>query len=332
MSEQTIQNIMTRDVVSVAPDSPLQEAIRTMRELRISCTVVCVGNVPVGMVTERDMPRIVDDLLAGEDVLALSSGDVMSKPVITVRDDTGLDLALAQMQEAQIRRLVVVDESGYLVGVVTQTDLLGAYVVDVERHRALLEQAVLERTQELEQAKRRLDTLAREDSLLGIGNRRGMAIALERAHAAAERYGRSYAVALFDVDHFKSFNDIHGHQAGDEVLQGVTESLGQTIRHADTLFRYGGEQLLLLLPETTPDWAQKAAERARVAVEAAGLTYDSSPHGCVTVSCGVGGFWPPDDGVTRWEHIVRRAEEALQIAKQSGRNRVSLSDVASRAA
>jgi diguanylate cyclase (GGDEF)-like protein len=332
MSEQTIQTIMTRDVVSVAPDSPLQEAIRNMRDRRISCTVVCVGKVPVGIVTERDLPRIVDDLLAGEDVLAHSSGEVMSKPVITVRDDASLDHALAQMQEAQIRRLVVVDESGYLVGVVTQTDLLGAYVVDVERHRALLEQAVLERTQELEQAKRRLDVLSREDSLLGIGNRRGMAVALERAHAAAVRYGRSYAVALFDVDHFKVFNDINGHQAGDDVLQAVTERLGQTIRRADTLFRYGGEQLLLLLPETTPDWAQRAAERARVAVEAAGVTYDSSPHGCVTVSCGVAGFWPPDDDVARWEDVVRRADGALQLAKQGGRNRVNLADLTSRAA
>jgi diguanylate cyclase (GGDEF)-like protein len=323
---------MTRDVVSVAPDSPLREAVRNMRDRRISCTVVCVGRVPVGIVTERDMPRIVDDLLAGEDVLARSSGDVMSKPVITVRDDASLDLALAQMEGAQIRRLVVVDESGYLVGVVTQTDLLGAFVSDVERQRELLEQAVLERTHELEQAKRRLDALSREDSLLGIGNRRGLALALERTHAASVRYGRSYAVALFDIDHFKAFNDIRGHQAGDDVLQAVTERLAQTIRHADTLFRYGGAQLLLLLPETTPDWAQRAAERARVAVEAAGLTYDSSPHGCVTVSCGVAGFWPPDDDVTRWEDIVRRADEALHIAKQGGRNQVSLTDLASHAA
>jgi len=332
VSEQTIQTIMTRDVVSVEPDSPLQEAIRNMREMRISCTVVCVGNVPVGIVTERDMPRIVDDLLAGEEVHALTSGDVMSKPVITARDDATLDAALAQMQEAQIRRLVVVDDSGYLVGVVTQTDLLGAYVSDVERHRELLEQAVLERTNELEQTKRRLNALSKEDALLGIGNRLGMALALERAHAAAERYERSYAVALFDVDHFKNFNDIHGHNAGDDVLQAVSECLAETIRHADTLFRYSGEELLLLLPETTPDWAYKAAERARVAVEDTGLTYESSPHGCVTVSCGVAGFWPPDDDVTRWEDVVRRAEAALDVAKQGGRNQVKLSDLVSRAA
>ncbi|MCC7370915.1 MAG: diguanylate cyclase [Chloroflexi bacterium] len=176
---------------------------------------------------------------------------------------------------------------------------------------------------ELEQANRQLFSLTRTDALTGLGNRLQMTEVLATLHARAERYDHSYAIALCDLDRFKAFNDLRGHEAGDEMLKRVAEILTQTTRNTDSVYRYGGEELLIALPEQTLASAELAGERLRRAVAGAALDHPANrPHGLVTVSVGIAAF-DQSTGNT-YEALIAEAEGALYDAKAAGRNRVAI--------
>lgn len=162
------------------------------------------------------------------------------------------------------------------------------------------------------------------DGLTGIANRRRFDIDLDYAvgHAAATH--TPVAVAMFDVDHFKNFNDNNGHQAGDNVLRSVAELISANLRSTDVVYRYGGEEFVALLPGATTEDAYDVVERIRQIVERTVFQGASSqPYGTVTLSVGVSASievsaHPDSDGAT----LVRAADIALSEAKTSGRNRV----------
>lgn len=176
--------------------------------------------------------------------------------------------------------------------------------------------------EELERLNARLFSDSRRDALTGIGNRLAQGEELARLSARAARHGHTFSVALFDVDHFKRYNDGLGHLAGDAALKAVAGALAQTCRADDALFRYGGEELLVVLPEQDLTGAALAGERLRAAVEALGLPHPREQHSLVTVSVGVAQREPHDRGDC--EALLKRADAALYRAKTLGRNRVEL--------
>lgn len=201
-------------------------------------------------------------------------------------------------------------------------DELRARLIAAERvtalHRRLAEQA-----QQLEASNAKLFEMARTDPLTGLGNRLSLEETLAMLHARAERYGQSYALALCDLDRFKGYNDTLGHIAGDEALRRVAEILIQTTRDTDSVYRYGGEELLIVLPEQTLDSAELAGERIRRAVAAAGIVHPANqPYGVVTVSIGIAAFDQSSDHT--FDAMVEEADAALYAAKTSGRNRVAI--------
>jgi diguanylate cyclase (GGDEF)-like protein len=169
---------------------------------------------------------------------------------------------------------------------------------------------------------RQLHRDARQDALTGIGNRLRLAEDIVALCGRVDRYGHAYCVVLLDVDRFKGYNDGAGHRSGDEVLRAVAEALAATIRSGDTLYRYGGEEFLVLLPEQSLEGATLAAERLRAAVEALGLEHPEG--GAVTVSAGVAGLGSP---ACTPEQLFELADRALYRAKSEGRNRVAVEQV-----
>ncbi len=157
----------------------------------------------------------------------------------------------------------------------------------------------------------RLVQAARTDPLTGVGNRLRLRDDLDALYARVARYGHAYAAALCDVDHFKRYNDTHGHVAGDDALIRVAQVIAAQLRTGDAVYRYGGEELLVLLPEQTLAGAHIAMERVRAAVE------EGTP---VTVSIGVATIARSDG--PPWEAWIARADEALYQAKAAGRNRI----------
>jgi diguanylate cyclase (GGDEF)-like protein len=150
------------------------------------------------------------------------------------------------------------------------------------------------------------------DPLTGLANRRFLETQLAKAFEAARRYDEGLSAIMLDIDHFKSYNDTHGHAEGDRLLARLAAILARDIRCADYVFRYGGEEFLVLLPRTAPPEAREAAERLRKTVE--------TETGC-TVSLGVASF---DEAMREEEELIRKADCALYQAKRHGRNRVEV--------
>ncbi len=166
----------------------------------------------------------------------------------------------------------------------------------------------------LKQAEAELQRLSTTDPLTGAYNRRIFMDLLTREMQRAGRYGELFSLLMFDIDHFKMVNDQYGHDAGDRVLQEVVRLGMETIRQADTLARWGGEEFMVLLPRTDGDKAHAMGERLRKHV--ADHTFTDGCH--LTISIGVTSF-SRNDTV---DSLLKRVDEALYRAKKSGRNMV----------
>ena len=158
---------------------------------------------------------------------------------------------------------------------------LHAVIVRDMTMQLAFENRLLESREELEDANAKLRALSETDALTGLQNRRSFDARLTECYGASRRSGRPLSILLLDVDHFKSFNDTYGHQAGDDVLRIVARALRDSVRTTDVLARYGGEEFVVILPDTDEDGAVTLAERCRRAVAA--VNWTQRP---VTVSIG----------------------------------------------
>ena len=157
------------------------------------------------------------------------------------------------------------------------------------------------------------------DPLTGLHNRRFLEETLERELARAQRNKAPLALIMADVDHFKSFNDTYGHDAGDAVLRAVAKTLKGHIRGSDIACRFGGEEFTLVLPESALNAAHKKTEALRRTIASLALSHDGAALGTVTMSFGLAIF--PEHGTTN-DELIRAADKALYEAKSMGRNRV----------
>ncbi len=160
---------------------------------------------------------------------------------------------------------------------------------------------------------------ATRDPLTGLSNRNHFRNELRKFISLAVRHSRALSIVMLDIDFFKKINDNYGHDVGDNVLKGVAEVLMGHVRNHDVAARFGGEEFVMMLPETNVGGAVVVAERIRTAIE----TIDFENLGChhqVTISIGIAEY--TGDTTSEGEDIIKRADEALYRAKTSGRNRV----------
>jgi diguanylate cyclase (GGDEF)-like protein len=175
---------------------------------------------------------------------------------------------------------------------------------------------------ELRNAHAALQKLAMQDGLTGLANRRQLDAALPDEIGRARRNARPLGVIMLDIDHFKRFNDLYGHPAGDECIKAVGQAVLSCVgRSGDLVVRYGGEEILVLLPESDEAGAWQVAEKVLLAVRALAIAHAGSDLGIVTISAGVH-VWRNSDPDVRAQSLVEAADQALYRAKSSGRNRV----------
>ena len=175
---------------------------------------------------------------------------------------------------------------------------------------------------EYEQLLARQQHLARTDSLTGLYNRRHFFDLAWREFSAAVRYQRLLSILMFDVDDFKQVNDNHGHAAGDKILEQVALAAAAHVRSVDVLARYGGDEFIILLPQTSARQALPIAERIRASVAAMSIDTDKGQLG-VSLSVGIAetSHEPADESV---EAVIKRADKAMYAAKAAGRNQTRL--------
>jgi len=221
--------------------------------------------------------------------------------------------------------------------IVLQAGLITALVLALRGRRTMLatlnderdklEERVLQRTLELLVANSRLEQQATTDPLTELGNRREMTLRIAEEIERAQRGGHTLSLLMIDIDYFKRINDRHGHDAGDRTIVAVAQVLRSATRGMDTAARFGGEEFVLLMPETPLTVALDAAERLRLAV--AGLQVPCSDGQTIrlTISIGVAAMTPAASmaahlGPDVLTDLLIRADQALYRAKHGGRDRV----------
>jgi diguanylate cyclase (GGDEF)-like protein len=319
MQEQFVSHLMSREVLCAPADATAHALVALMREHAYSCIVISEDDHPIGIVTERDIVGVLHDVLGGECGGDVPASEFMSAPVMTIDEDRPVFDAIVYCRSRSLRHLPVVDRHGRLVGLLTQSDLTSYHLRSIEEERARLEEPDAGEA-DLIAVNERLKALAHEDALLGIGNRRAMEVDLQYTHEMGLRYATPYAVTVCDVDYFKLYNDTYGHRAGDELLRCLVEVLRSGIRKSDRLYRYGGDELLLLLPMTSLESAKGTADRLQEDLRQLHVEHSASPFGFLTISCGISAMQPNRRRMLSWKQVFDEADHALYRVKRGGRN------------
>jgi diguanylate cyclase (GGDEF)-like protein len=171
--------------------------------------------------------------------------------------------------------------------------------------------------EQLREATKSMQHMARTDPLTNLSNRRDMLECLDREVERFVRYEKDFSIIMFDIDDFKSVNDSYGHDAGDRVLKGLALVFLETLRRADVCSRWGGEEFLVLCPETTSESARTVGEKCLLAVSAMRVATEAGPIG-ITLSGGVAAM---QKGFDR-DDLIKLADAKLYAAKAAGKKRI----------
>ncbi|MBH9552667.1 GGDEF domain-containing response regulator [Inhella gelatinilytica] len=287
------------------------QVLRTSRSER--ALAIAQGSQPDLIITDWDMP-----VLTGIELIRQlkAQADTRDIPVImctgSMTSSENLDTALEAGAVDYVRKPAEPLELRARVRSMLQ--LSASY-----RQIKANEQALARQNELLSQQKEALHVAATTDRLTGVHNRAYLMDHLAREFSNSARYGHAFSCLLMDIDHFKSFNDQHGHLIGDAVLQHTAQMLAGKIRRGDVLARYGGEEFVVLLPGTAAPAAAVLAESLRAAV-AESVCVQGALHLQVNVSIGVA---DNQQGQPASESaLLKHADEALYAAKRQGRNRV----------
>jgi diguanylate cyclase (GGDEF)-like protein len=193
----------------------------------------------------------------------------------------------------------------------------------LQQRNSQLEALVEERTRELEYVNFKLELLSNSDGLTGIANRRSFDGALEQEWNRAQRSEKPLALIMLDVDHFKHYNDLYGHLAGDDCLRALSQVLVREVRRSGELVaRYGGEEFVVLMPDSTLQSALDMAGRIQQALRVLALPHQNVEAGIVSFSLGVASLCPSPRYAP--QELIRQADLALYRAKGAGRDRIEL--------
>ncbi len=293
---------------SCPPDEQMHEILLHLKDAPNDCVIVLEENLPVGILTSKDLLGLISEVACGSRKVS----EVMSSPIETMNIKDSISDALLFIKARHYKRIVVVDDTGCVMGIVTQQDLISRTYLKwsqlVNEHFHQFE----ELTQILQQRNRHLTTLATKDALTGVHNRHLFTELFDKELSSMVRYKTRLALIMMDLDFFKRVNDTYGHNIGDYVLKTAAHIVKTAVRECDLLARWGGEEFVLLLPNSGCQEAYMAAEKIRKALEA--FCFDEV--GQVTCSLGITEVVAGDT----LESAIDRADAALYRAKGSGRN------------
>jgi len=293
---------------SFLPQTQMTEILTYMKDAPSDCVVIQEGSLPVGILTSKDMLRFIGE----KSDSTLPASEVMSSPVISLDEKASISEGLMYLKRHHFKRIVVTGEDGNVIGIVTQKDLISRTYLKwsqlMQDHFRQFEEI----TQLLQQKNRHLAQLATRDTLTEIHNRHMFSELFLKELADIKRHGGNLSLAILDLDHFKNVNDTFGHNIGDYVLKSFAQTVSSVVREADVFARWGGEEFVLLLRNTSCEEAYRAGEKIRMILEEKIF----NDVGQVTCSVGITQVTPEDT----LQSAISRADQALYAAKANGRN------------
>ncbi len=289
-------------------ESSARKIVACLEETGYDVTQTAIPEEGLRLSRERDFDMIIAGLeINGEDGLRFcshlrSQEETRHVPILLVLEDIHLE---------QLAKGLELGVSDYLIKPVDRNELLARSRTQIRRRRY---------HDQLRNVLQSSVSMAYTDALTGLYNRRYMNANLDRKILEIAETAKPVSLILFDIDHFKQVNDEHGHAAGDEVLKGIAERIGHSVRDMDLVARYGGEEFVVIMPDTPSETATKIAERlrAQVAEQPFPVTGVDAPL-TVSISLGVA---TTHDPMEEADSLLKRADAALYQAKAEGRNRV----------
>jgi len=292
----------------VSKDSNTAKLLDEMITSLFDNVVVVQDNKPIGILTTKDVIR----LIRYKENLDMPISTYMSTPVETINKNVSVKEALEFVKKRHYKRVVVVDDNGKISGIITQKELISLTysrwaVLMKEYQNELSEINVMLKNQNV-----KYETMASTDFLTGLYNRSKFTQLYLSAYQTMIQRHNDMSLILLDIDFFKNVNDNFGHNLGDKVLIQISHILLRTLRNIDVVCRWGGEEFIVLLPTADIENATILAEKIRSNIE----EFDIDVVGHVSASFGVSQVKEGDN----MNEAVQRADEALYLAKDSGRN------------
>ena len=337
--ETYIDNWITGDPLSVDSGEKLAVAIRVMAENKIGSILVTNGKSLQGIFTERDLLNIfgnnTDRKLA--EILDRPVKDFMTSDLVTAQVNDDYNTVYMKMKTHNIRHIPVL-EGKNIAGIVSMRDLIHHYQNkletsynearrEIEELKELVNVSANEKIRALNKEIHRYKELSLTDELTGLFNKRYFQARFEEEVARAKRYKQRLSLIFCDIDFYKNINDQYGHQAGDRILRETANILKGAmgdlnviirLRKSDIIARYGGEEFVVILPETPIKGAAIVGERLRKVIETHSFSADRKKiH--MTMSFGIAELCEAAETST---DIIKRADHAMYLAKESGRNTV----------
>ena len=318
--------MLERMPILVADD---EEAIRgilsqVLIEEGYAVTAAGSGETALALFRQSPFPLVITDIrmggMSGIELLKTIKAESPGTEVIIITSFGSMGTAIEALRAGVYDYLLKPFEE---LDLVTSVVRRAAEKIRLHAENRTLFEELRRKTGELEAANRTLAEMATHDGLTGLHNHRHFHETLTAEIARSIRHEHPFSLVFLDVDFFKSYNDTHGHLKGDQVLRIIGEIIKNLVRKSDAAARYGGDEFVVLLPETSKETAVSVAEQIRRRIE----NYpffgrETQPAGKVTVSLGVSGF--PQDGADA-RGLIECADRALYQAKDKGRNLVRAS-------
>lgn len=318
MKKQTIGTLILQyKATTTYENTSTIQAIRLMKDSNSdSIIIIDDDNKALGIFTTKDFINLIH---INADLLTPIS-KYMTSPVNTLSEHSTISEAIDFIRDKHFKRIVVTNEHNEITGILTQKELLRIIYnkwIDFIKEEG---NKISRMNEELLSKATKLEEKASFDFLTKLYNRRKFNSFLEYEISKANRYKEEHlSLLLVDIDYFKNVNDTHGHLVGDNVLQEVSKILTICSRDSDVVARWGGEEFVLMLPQTNIEQAFLVGEKLRATIEK--HKFDDVKH--ITCSIGVSQFHNKESKDT----LFKRVDTALYKAKNSGRNRVEMEHI-----
>jgi len=303
---------MNKNIQKASKDMQTSKILSDMVNSNYDCVIIIEDKQPIGIITTKD----IMELMKRSFDLSLPISNYMSTPIETIDENSSIKEAISFMKKKHFKRIVVVNSKNHLTGLILQKELISLSYSKWSILMKEYSEELSEINNILEKKNQKYEKMASTDQLTGLYNRYKFTELFISAYQSMTQRENDMSLIILDIDHFKRINDKYGHNIGDRVLVQTSNLLLRHLRNVDIIGRWGGEEFVVLVPTASIENTEKLANKIREDLS----THDMGDNLKITASFGITKIKQGDT----LEDAIKRADDALYKAKNSGRNCVKI--------